>query len=315
MDQVVTSLLGGAAAGAVAKTAIAPLDLTKINFQIEKRPFSFRQAYYFIKDNYNRLGIFSLWRGNSATLVRVVPSAAINYTAHEQLKRLFHVDTFEGKRKHPHRSFIAGSLSGVISTTATYPLDLVRARMAVVSDANNSIKMVLQNTYREGGIRGLYRGYTATVIGVIPYSGTGYFVYETLKRLHHGMHHLNQIFFFFFYTNISLYYQLLIVLLEFYGKLEPSPTERFICGAIAGAFAQTASYPLDIVRRRMQTKKVYHSISGTLYYVWSREGIIGGLYKGLSLNWVKGPIAVGISFTTFDLLTKFLRDLSFYTNG
>ena len=88
-----------------------------------------------------------------------------------------------------------------------------------------------------------------------------------------------------------------------------------MCGAIAGAFAQTASYPLDIVRRRMQTKKVYHSISGTLYYVWSREGIIGGLYKGLSLNWVKGPIAVGISFTTFDLLTKFLRDLSFYSNG
>lgn len=186
MEQVVTSLLGGAAAGAVAKTAIAPLDLTKINFQIEKQPFSFRQAYYFIKDNYNRLGVLSLWRGNSATLVRVVPSAAINYTAHEQLKRLFHVDTFEGKRKHPHRSFIAGSLAGVISTTATYPLDLVRARMAVVSDANNSIKMVLQNTFREGGARGLYRGYTATVIGVIPYSGTGYFVYETLKRLHHG---------------------------------------------------------------------------------------------------------------------------------
>lgn len=65
----------------------------------------------------------------------------------------------------------------------------------------------------------------------------------------------------------------------------------------------------------MQTKKVYRSIIGTLYYVWSREGVIGGLYKGLSLNWVKGPIAVGISFTTFDLLTNFLRDLPFYSNG
>lgn len=179
-------MIGGAAAGAVAKTVIAPLDLTKINFQIEKRPFNFRHAFYFIKDHYSRLGILSLWRGNSATLVRVIPSASINYTAHEQLKRLLHVDTFEEKRKHPHRSFVAGSLAGVVSTTATYPLDLVRARMAVVSDGRNTIRLVIKNTYKDGGLRGLYRGYTATVVGVIPYSGTGYFVYETLKRFHHG---------------------------------------------------------------------------------------------------------------------------------
>lgn len=200
-----TSLIGGAAAGAVAKTVIAPLDLTKINFQIEKRPFNFRHAYLFIKENYNKLGLFSLWRGNSATLVRVIPSAAINYTAHEQLKRLLHVDTFEEKRKHPHRSFIAGSLAGVVSTTATYPLDLIRARMAVVSDGRNTIRHIIRNTYREGGILGLYRGYTATVLGVIPYSGTGYFVYETLKRLHYGKlftyTHFTSFFLLFHYSN------------------------------------------------------------------------------------------------------------------
>ena len=78
--------------------------------------------------------------------------------------------------------------------------------------------------------------------------------------------------------------------------------------------AQTASYPMDIVRRRMQTKAKYVSIISTLRIVYTREGFIGGLYKGLSLNWVKGPVAVGISFTTFDLLTKFLRELPYYTD-
>jgi solute carrier family 25 protein 42 len=48
--------------------------------------------------------------------------------------------------------------------------------------------------------------------------------------------------------------------------------------------------------------------------VINEEGFINGLYKGLSMNWVKGPIAVGISFTTFDLMTKFLRNLPFYKN-
>lgn len=84
-------------------------------------------------------------------------------------------------------------------------------------------------------------------------------------------------------------------------------------GAIAGFFAQTTSYPLDIVRRRMQTKPKYKSVLGTLKYVLEREGFLNGLYKGLSMNWIKGPIAVGISFTTFEFVTKFLRELPFYS--
>ena len=84
-------------------------------------------------------------------------------------------------------------------------------------------------------------------------------------------------------------------------------------GAIAGLLGQSASYPLDIVRRRMQTQPGLMTIAGVLRKVFIEEGIIHGLYKGLSLNWVKGPIAVGVSFTTFDLVTKFLRDLSFFT--
>lgn len=43
--------------------------------------------------------------------------------------------------------------------------------------------------------------------------------------------------------------------------------------------------------------------------VKNEEGIIRGLYKGLSMNWIKGPLAVGISFTTYDTMVQFLRHL------
>lgn len=92
-DHVITSLVGGAAAGAVAKTVVAPLDRTKINFQIERKPFSYREAFKFIAGTYKSTGFGSLWRGNTATLARVVPFAAFNYTVHEQLKRLLEVET------------------------------------------------------------------------------------------------------------------------------------------------------------------------------------------------------------------------------
>lgn len=97
------------------------------------------------------------------------------------------------------------------------------------------------------------------------------------------------------------------------GRSQPYSYERLAFGACAGLIGQSASYPLDVVRRRMQTAGVtghtYGTILGTMREIVSEEGVIRGLYKGLSMNWVKGPIAVGISFTTFDLTHILLRKL------
>lgn len=54
------------------------------------------------------------------------------------------------------------------------------------------------------------------------------------------------------------------------------------------------------------------SIVQVLRDVLAQEGLRHGLFKGLSMNWVKGPIAVGISFTTFDTILWFLRRLPYF---
>lgn len=287
-DLVVTSLIAGATAGALAKTTIAPLDRTKINFQINKDiPYSFRAALLFLHKTYTHEGFLALWRGNSATMARIIPYSAIQFTAHEQWKKLLQVDLHDDTKV---RRFMAGALAGITSQSLTYPLDLARARMAVTDKYSGyrTLREVFVKIWQCEGPRTLYRGYWATILGVIPYAGTSFFTYDTLKKEYY----------------------------KYTGDSSPNTVISLVFGATAGVIGQSSSYPLDIVRRRMQTTGVtahcadrYLTIGTTLAKIYREEGFIRGFYKGLSMNWIKGPIAVGISFATYDHIRHFLREV------
>lgn len=94
---IINDLLSGGLAGGAAKTVIAPLDRTKINFQIREAQFSFKEGLKFLTDTYKNHGFTALWRGNSATMCRIFPYAGIQYSSHEQFKKLLNVDTNEKK--------------------------------------------------------------------------------------------------------------------------------------------------------------------------------------------------------------------------
>lgn len=115
-------------------------------------------------------------------MVRIVPHAAIQFTAHEQWKKILKVDS-----KSPKKLFLAGSLAGATSQSLTYPLDVARARMAVTNKQEYAtLRQVFYKMFYEEGIVAFYKGYIPTIAGVIPYAGVSFFTYDTLKMLYRG---------------------------------------------------------------------------------------------------------------------------------
>ena len=74
-----------------------------------------------------------------------------------------------------------------------------------------------------------------------------------------------------------------------------------VLGSSVSFLGQTIIYPLDVLRRRMQTNvKDDIRLPELVVQILRREGI-RGLYKGISLSWFKLPIVMGASMATFDL--------------
>lgn len=209
LADVAKSLAAGGAAGAVAKTVIAPLDRTKIVFQTSSRPFSLRAMYGQLVLMVREGGAASLWRGHSATLARVVPYAAVQFVSFDQYKMLL-LPSDSDTLSHGRR-LLAGSMAGATSVCCTYPLDLVRARMAVQGSQLYGMRTNFRLLVHEEGWRGLFRGLSPTLLGILPYAGLAFFTFETLKQ---GV-------------------------AQYGGRDDVTAIERLACGSIAGLCAQS----------------------------------------------------------------------------
>lgn len=101
-----------------------------------------------------------------------------------------------------------------------------RASQGMAALPASSISGVLVGTCRSEGLRGVYRGIGPTLAGILPYAGLKFYVYQSLKQQYRSVEGHE-------------------------AKRLPIPI-MLTFGAGAGLVAQTATYPLDVVRRQMQ---------------------------------------------------------------
>lgn len=279
------SFISGGLAGIVAKSVIAPLDRIKILFQTTSRVFTYRNAINEAMFIYQQQGLKGMWRGNFATAVRVFPYAAIQFAAFDFFQNLFYKPEHTYLEKN-FFNFVSGSLTGVIATSITYPAEFIRTRMAIEREniMHKTFLDAIRNIRKKEGLRAFYNGMGPSVLGIIPYHGTGFFMYHLLKG------------------NLK----------QKHPEWKQSKAFDFIFGAIAGLCAQLVSYPFDMVRKKMQVQTVLlergditkkKGILRWVRYIVRTEGI-RGMYKGITMNVVKGPLATGTSFMVKNILNR-----------
>lgn len=200
---------------------------------------------------------------------------------------------------------------GTMSVFVTYPLDVIRVRMAFQTKSpslrGNSSPPTFTKAYKQiynecttplhtsqsphtsqptvntghyfdrFPILKFYRGFSVTIAGMIPYAGVSFLSWGFL-RSH------------FLPPNKT-------------GHRPPTPVADLAIGAVSGVIAQTASYPFEIVRRRMQVGGLtrpdrWLRLGETVSAVWHSGGW-RGFYVGLTIGYLKVVPMTAVSFAVW----------------
>ncbi|XP_060519367.1 mitochondrial adenyl nucleotide antiporter SLC25A25 isoform X2 [Cylas formicarius] len=273
-------LAAGGVAGAVSRTCTAPLDRLKVFLQVQPSKQKIKDCF---RNMVSEGGVAGLWRGNGINVLKIAPESAIKFAAYEQVKRLIKGDS---PTLSIYERFFAGAIAGGISQTAIYPLEVLKTRLALRKTGQyRSIADAAYKIYVSEGVRSFYRGYTPNILGIIPYAGIDLAVYETLKKKYFRTHSSDE---------------------------QPSFWTLLACGSCSSTLGQMCSYPLALVRTRLQAQVIHASIdpatatmSGVFKAIIEKEGLTG-LYRGITPNFIKVMPAVSISYVVYEYSSRIL---------
>ena len=121
-------------------------------------------------------------------MVGVIPARSINFFCYGNGKQII-ANTFNGGEENSYVHLTAAAFAGVLTGTATNPIWVVKTRLQLAASENESVRSrglaggswsVIKKIAREEGIRGFYKGLSASYLGVTE-TTIQWTLYEKLK--------------------------------------------------------------------------------------------------------------------------------------
>ncbi|XP_023932372.1 S-adenosylmethionine mitochondrial carrier protein [Lingula anatina] len=249
----------GAAAGLCVDLALFPIDTVKTRLQSEQG---------FFKTG----GFRGIYAGIGATAVGSAPGSALFFVSYEAVKDSLG-RRLETEHLQPAVHMTAAACGEVAGCLARVPTEVVKQR----AQANPSARVldIFRTTLQQEGIRGLYRGYTTTVLREIPFSFIQFPLWEIMKKSWSRRQ-----------------------------GASVNPWQSSICGAISGAIAASVTTPLDVAKTRIMLAEHGSCLaSGSLLFalkqVYGEKGT-RGLFAGVVPRTLWIAIGGGIFLGVYD---------------
>ncbi|KAI1793968.1 mitochondrial carrier [Ganoderma leucocontextum] len=203
----VKSFLSGGAGGIAAVLVGHPFDLTKTRLQTAS-PGTYTGAVDVVKQAVARDGVKGLYRGVVPPLLGVTPIFAVSFWVSANLYYSYKCVLLNGLyqaydmskililRLTPNRTSdelsipelaTAGFLSAIPTTLVTAPVERAKVLLQIQGQGQGGPQYkgvfdVVKHLYREGGLRSVFRGSTATVARDGPGSAAYFAAYEVTKK-------------------------------------------------------------------------------------------------------------------------------------
>jgi len=287
--QSIKFLVAGAIGGVISRTIVSPLEVVATINMVST--IADKSVLEELTKLWSDEGITGFFKGNGVNCLKVAPTKGIQFLCFEFLKRfILRIKSYLRKPLELDSldRLVAGGFAGVIAATFVYPLETIKSVLTVErARYGPSIIIAGKKIYKEHGISALYRGLLPTVIAMMPYVGSEFCAYETLKH--------------FCLANFN----------RRPDRTHLTTTETLLIGAVAGAIAQCTCHPLDVVRKRLQVQGLgerpvqYYNMLDGLAGIATSEGI-SALYKGLSPACLATVPSTGSSYVVYEFVKRLL---------
>ncbi|KAL2613835.1 hypothetical protein R1flu_025527 [Riccia fluitans] len=269
-------LLAGAVAAMVSRTIVAPLERLKLEYLVRGAQGSVLSTVQRILKNE---GVVGFWKGNGMNLLRTAPFKSVNFFCYDAYRN--QLLKFGHKRKDVTNleRLAAGAAAGVTATILCFPLDTIRTTMvAQGGEALGGMVGCVKHMIKTEGILSLYKGLLPAVVSMAPSGAVFYGVYDILKIA---------------YLNSPEGKQMLKGRKkrmkeakergeEAWVQPELGPVRTLLFGAIAGACAETVTYPFEVIRRAQQLQHAALKLGMTkTFRMLLEKGGVKALYAGI----------------------------------
>ncbi|XP_058809483.1 mitochondrial basic amino acids transporter [Phymastichus coffea] len=258
-----------------------PLDTVKVHIQTQDhRNPKYRGTWHCFRTLLAKDSVSGLYRGMSSPMGGVAVINAIVFGVYGQTQKVLSEQLPANGQHQLSGHFLAGASAGIAQAPVCSPIELAKTRLQLQESSSSSQRrfsgplQCLRHIHRTEGLRGVFSGFWITLLREAPSLGVYFATYEALTHSD---------------TPISTCHML-------------------VAGGLAGTASWVMSYPIDVVKSRLQADvdKKYSGAVDCLRSSVRSEGY-SCLFRGLNSTIIR---AFPTNAATFAVVTWTIRLLS-----